>query len=502
MEEQYIGSYKIIRQVGSGGMAKVYLAVHKDVPSLQVILKVLSDPRLGERFRHEADKLALLDAHPNICRIKHFFTRGDDTVIAMEFIDGMTIDEYLQPGTRMPVKEAVRIVIEILDILSFAHEKGISHRDIKPSNVMLEKSGKVKIIDFGIAKGESDPNLTAAGTCCGTPAYMAPEQFTPTENTNYYMVDIYAVGTTLYRLLTGENPFKGDNEFAIRDAKLFDETPSPRKLNNQIPKKLDKIILKSMAREHKKRYSSANEMIDALKQVIDISPKPVAQDERTIDLVTGESRKPHQKNKKPLFIGLSVVVVVILSIAGWKYLSGPSTDIADRTDTTPTTTNDNSDDLLPGIIDINVDPEADSIYFNDSLIATKSAYVSIEYDPGIYPIRIVKKKAVNSPIIDSVEIPADAISQENFTFEIPVEKPIEVVKQKPTVSYGAIIAASRPRGASVYINDVRQEYQTVFTFPVKTGTYLVELKLGDKVHSETVTIGKNDTITVFSDFDN
>lgn len=506
MEEQYIGSYKIIRQVGAGGMAKVYLAVHKDVPSLQVILKVLSDPRLGERFRVEADKLALLDGHPNICRIKHFFTRGDDTIIAMEFIDGMTIDEHLKPGSQMPVKEAVKIVIEILDILSFAHNKGISHRDIKPSNVMLEKGGKVKIIDFGIAKGESDPNLTAAGTSCGTPSYMAPEQFTPTENTNYYLVDIYAVGTTLYRLLTGENPFKGDNEFAIRDAKLFNETPSPRKLNSQIPKKLDKIILKSMDREPKERYSSANEMMDALKQVIDISPELVAQNDQTIDLATGESRKPTQKNKKPLFIGLSVVVVVLLAIAGWKFLLGPSIDISENNDTTPLTTNDNSEDLLPGIIDINITPEADSIYFNDSLIETNTAYVSIEHDPGIYQIRIVKEKAVNSPIIDSIEIPADEITSENFTFEMPVEKPInkpvDVVKPKPAVSYGLITAASRPRGASVYINDVLQEYETVFRFPVKTGKYLVELKYGDKVHSETITIGKNDSITVFYDFSN
>ncbi len=502
MEDQFIGSYKILRQVGAGGMAKVYLAVHKDIPSLQVILKVLSDPRLGERFRHEADKLAILDGHPNICKIRHFFTRDDDTVIVMEYIEGVTLDEHLKPGSQLPVKEAVKIVIDILDILSFAHNKGISHRDIKPSNVMLEKSGKVKIIDFGIAKGESDPNLTAAGTSCGTPAYMAPEQFTPTDDTNYYMVDIYAVGITLYRFLTGENPFKGENEFAIRDAKLFNEPAPPRKLNNQITKPLEKIILKSLAREPKERFASAEEMINALKRIIEINPKPSIQNDMTMDLSTGGSRKSPKKNKKPLYIGLSIVAVVILAIAGWKFLLGPVSDVADNNSDTTTPVNSDPADLLPGIIDINVTPEADSIYFNDSLIETNSGYVSIEYDPGIYPVKLVNDKAVNSPIIDSVEIPADAITQEDYTFEIPVEKPVVEIKPPPAVSYGVITAASKPWGAFVYINDVRQEHQAVFNFKLKTGTYLVELKLDDMVHSETVTLGKNDTITVFYDFNN
>jgi len=328
---------------------------------------------------------------------------------------------------------------------------------------------------------------------------MAPEQFTPTVDTNYYLVDIYAVGTTLYRFLTGDNPFNGINEFAIRDAKLFNDPPPPRKVNNQISKKLEKIILKSLAREPKDRYASAEDMIKALKKEIDIGSKPAIMDDATMDLSTGESRIPKKKSKKPLFMGIAAVVVIILAIAGWKIFSGPSDDATADNDNN-TATGDVPENLLPGIIDLNLTPEADSIYFNDSLIATKSTYVSIEYDPGIYPVRIVKEKAVNSPIIDSVEIPADEVTEASFTFEMPVEKKVEIEPQKPIISYGAIIAASRPRGASVYINDVHQEYQTVFTFPVRTGTYLVELKIEDNVHSESVTVGKNDTVTVFYDF--
>jgi serine/threonine protein kinase len=419
----------------------------------------------------------------------------------MEYIEGVTLDEHLKPGTQLPVKEAVKIAIDILDILSFAHKKGISHRDIKPSNVMLEKSGKVKIIDFGIAKGESDPNLTAAGTSCGTPTYMAPEQFTPTEKTNYYLVDIYAVGTTLYRFLTGDNPFNGVNEFAIRDAKLFNEPPSPRKLNNQISKQLEKIILKSLARDPKERFSSADEMIEALKQIIDITPKPSMQSDMTIDLATGESRKSSRKNKKPLFIGLALAVVVILAIAGWKFLSSPSTGASENVENT-TAANIAPEKLLPGIIDINVDPAADSIFFNDSLIATNSGYVSVERQPGRYPIRIVKGKGVNSPIIDSVEIPTDAITTSNYTFEMPVVKPVENIIPKPKISYGKIRVGSIPNGASVYINSVLQDHKTVFTFDVKTGEYLVEIKFGEMIHTERVIVKENELLVVSKDFTN
>ncbi|MEW5995832.1 MAG: serine/threonine-protein kinase, partial [Candidatus Zixiibacteriota bacterium] len=231
MEDQSIGNYKVLRQMGAGGMARVYLAVHQDVPNLKVVLKILTDPRLGERFKGEADKLALLDGHPNICQIKHFFRHGDDTVIVMEHIDGVTLQDRIDAEGKLPLEESLQIISDVLDILGFAHQKGIYHRDIKPGNIMLDKKGQVKIIDFGIAKAETDPSLTLAGSACGTPAYMAPEQFTPSADTNYALVDVYAAGATLFTMLTGQSAYTGDNEFAIRDAKLFNDVPRVRSLN-------------------------------------------------------------------------------------------------------------------------------------------------------------------------------------------------------------------------------------------------------------------------------
>jgi serine/threonine protein kinase len=312
MAEQLIGNYRVLKKIGVGGMAQVYLAVHRDVPNLKVILKILSDPRLAERFKQEADKLALLDGHSNICRIKHFFNHGDDTVIAMEYIEGETLEEKLKRTGRLSVAESLKIVHEVLGILDFAHHKGISHRDIKPSNIMIDNTGQVKIIDFGIAKGESDPNLTIAGTACGTPAYMAPEQFTPAGDTNYNLVDVYATGTTLFHMLTGDLPFKGDNEFAIRDAKLYSEPVKPRTVVPNISKQLEGIILKAIEKDPQKRFQSTQQMSDALADLLEGYPEAKeATGEMDVGVPVANGRSPRRVSGKPPYKRIIPVVLVI-----------------------------------------------------------------------------------------------------------------------------------------------------------------------------------------------
>jgi serine/threonine protein kinase len=317
MDDQFIGSYRVLKKIGAGGMGKVYLAVHQDVPNLKVILKILSDPSMGERFRQEADKLALLDSHPSICRIKHFFTQGEDTVIAMEYIDGITLDDKIKLEGKLTADEALPIISRVLDILEFAHQKGVYHRDIKPGNIMLDQSGQVKVIDFGIAKSKTDPSLTMTGSSCGTPAYMAPEQFTPRDDTDYALVDIYAAGTTLFVMLTGQLPFTSENQFALRDAKLFSDPPKPRSLNPDIPKQVEAIVLKSLDKDPKARYSSASEM----KQAIDAqaghgssvaTPKKVAP--RATDMTSDIqlSAPTPSRKKTPLLAGILVAIVAIV----------------------------------------------------------------------------------------------------------------------------------------------------------------------------------------------
>lgn len=324
MDEQVIGNYRVIKKIGAGGMAQVYLAVHKDIPNLKVVLKILSDPRLVERFKQEADKLALLDGQGNICQIKHFFNHGDDIVIAMEYIDGVTLDDAIKQKGKLPANESMQIISDVLGTLQFAHEKGVFHRDIKPSNVMIDTRGRVKIIDFGIAKGKSDPSLTITGSSCGTPSYMPPEQFNPTEGIDYARVDVYAVGTTMFLMLTGQLPFAGDNQFALRDAKLFNDPPRPRDLNADISKKLEEVILKALAKDPEDRYASAAEMqaaVNALREgvavadlteAVPLPPKP---------------RPPAEKKPFPKMIPIGALVVIVgIAVAYLLFIrpSGPA----------------------------------------------------------------------------------------------------------------------------------------------------------------------------------
>lgn len=322
MQDQYIGNYQILKKIGAGGMASVYLAVHRDVPNLKVVLKVLSDPRLVERFRQEADKLALLDGNSHICQIKHFFNHGDEIVIAMEYIDGEALDQTIKDTGKLPVDQALAVTSEVLATLAFAHEKRIFHRDIKPSNIMVDRRGQVKIIDFGIAKAENDPSLTMAGSSCGTPSYMAPEQFNPTDQINYALADIYAVGTTLFYLLTGKLPFTGDNPFALRDAKLFTEPAKPRDFDPTISKPLEQLILKAIAAEPEKRFGSVLEM----KEAIDALRGKAASQEAAAGTVPAvpTSGGPAKRSGKGKTIGILMLVVIVAAAGAYfAFFSAP-----------------------------------------------------------------------------------------------------------------------------------------------------------------------------------
>jgi len=509
MEEQFIGSYKVLKKIGAGGMSRVYLAVHQDVPNLKVVLKILSDPRLGERFRHEADKLALLDGHPNICRIKHFFNHGEDTVIAMEYIDGMDVDEKIKEEGKLTTEESLQIISDLLDILEFAHQKGIYHRDIKPGNIMVDKKGQVKIIDFGIAKAETDPHLTLAGTACGTPAYMAPEQFTPTQDTNYALVDIYAAGTTLYTMLTGECPFKGDNEFAIRDAKLFSEAPKPRSLNPDIPKPVEEIIMKSLAREPAERYQSASEMraaLDATRRTAKVGV-PSGPPDMTIDVRTA----PKRKSRKPLLAGVAVIVLALAAFAAYEFWPSDSEKgeaakldtIAVLEDATGEGPDISEIPVVPatGIISINVTPSGD-IYVDDSLLGKRTKSASLTCDTGIHIIRVENEKATRKVRYDTVSLAADEKLTRDYQFIIRQEPP----PPRPEPAFGQVRVGSSPAGADVYIDGEKQRGKTIYTFKLKPGEHIIAVELvyeGTPLRAEqTVLVEKDSTHKVVFDLMN
>ncbi len=266
-------------------MASVYLAEDNELPR-QVALKLLpnqfiADKDLTERFFREARAAAKLE-HPNIILIYEASVFEGQPFIAMQYIEGPTVAELISAKGKIEIEEAVSIICKVLETLEAAHKKGIFHRDIKPTNIMLKEGKYVRVIDFGIAKAATDSNLTAVGTAFGTPAYMAPEQFSASPDANAALYDVYAVGVTFYYMLCGKLPFEGDNPYAIRDLKIYKKPASPSTMASNIPPALDKVVMKAMAANPKDRYQSAQEMYDgvhnALKAtqtaIIDIKEDP------------------------------------------------------------------------------------------------------------------------------------------------------------------------------------------------------------------------------------
>ncbi|MDX6423764.1 MAG: eukaryotic-like serine/threonine-protein kinase [Gaiellaceae bacterium] len=261
------GRYKIIRKLGSGGMANVYLAEDQEL-GRRVAIKILNerhanDEQFVDRFRREAKHAAGL-SHPNIVAI---YDRGEAEgtyYIAMEYLDGRSLKELIVARGPAPVHVAIDYARKILDALRFSHRNGIVHRDIKPHNVIVDAEGRVKVTDFGIARAGTS-QMTEVGSIIGTAQYLSPEQAkgAPVDQTS----DLYSVGIVLYELLTGKVPFTGDSpvEIAMKHISAVPEPPSS--LRPDIPEDLDLIVLRALGKTPEDRYPSAEEMDKDLARV-------------------------------------------------------------------------------------------------------------------------------------------------------------------------------------------------------------------------------------------
>jgi eukaryotic-like serine/threonine-protein kinase len=254
------GRYRIVRKLGTGGMANVYLAEDQEL-GRRVAIKILderhaADESFVERFRREAKSAAAL-SHPNIVAI---YDRGEAEgtyYIAMEYLDGRTLKELLVRFGTPPVKVAIGYTRQILAALSFAHKNGLVHRDIKPHNVLVDSGGHVKVTDFGIARSGTS-QMTEAGSIIGTAQYLSPEQArgAPVDQRS----DIYSIGVLLFELLTGSVPFTGDTpvEIAMKHLSAIPEPPS--KQRPEVPRGLDLVVLRALAKDPEDRYQSSEDM--------------------------------------------------------------------------------------------------------------------------------------------------------------------------------------------------------------------------------------------------
>jgi beta-lactam-binding protein with PASTA domain len=256
------GRYRLIERIGSGGMADVWRA-HDSQLGRDVAIKVLHenfarDKEFVERFRREASSAAGLQ-HPNVVSV---FDRGeyeDTYFIAMELVDGSSLRDLINRG--LEPSEAVEVTRQVLSAASFAHSKGIVHRDLKPLNVLIDREGRIRVTDFGIASAGGS-EITRTGSVMGTAQYISPEQAQGMPVTG--ASDIYSIGIMLFEMLTGHVPFDGDNAVAIAMKQVAEEPPLPSSINPAVGPALDAVVMRSLAKDPAQRFSSAQEMIAAL----------------------------------------------------------------------------------------------------------------------------------------------------------------------------------------------------------------------------------------------
>ncbi|MBO0585829.1 Stk1 family PASTA domain-containing Ser/Thr kinase [Sporosarcina sp. E16_8] len=263
------GRYEIVKNIGDGGMSKVYLA-HDVILDRDVAIKVLNydfanEESLKRRFKREALSATSL-THPHIVDIFDVGEEGELHYLVMEYIEGQTLKKFIQDNGALTPKQALPIMLQIVSAIANAHHNGIVHRDVKPQNILMDSDGNAKITDFGIAMALSATAHTKTNSVIGTVHYLSPEQARGGMATK--KSDIYSLGIVLYELLSGELPFTADTAVAIALKHLQEETPSVKSIFPSIPQSLENVILKATMKDATYRYDSADEMYDDLLTVL------------------------------------------------------------------------------------------------------------------------------------------------------------------------------------------------------------------------------------------
>lgn len=324
--------YEITELIGVGGMADVYKAV--DLMENKIVaVKILKPEFSGNeefirRFRNESKAIALL-SHPNIVKIYDVGLKDEIQFIVMEYIDGITLKEFIDQQGVLRWQDALHFMIQILRALQHAHDKGIVHRDIKPQNIMLFADGTIKVMDFGIARFSRVDGKTLSDKTIGSVHYISPEQ--ARGDMTDERSDIYSVGVMLYEMLTGQKPYDGDNPVSIALKHMEEDPKAPREIVPAIPEALEEIVLHAMERDPAKRYQSAAEMIKdidrfKLDQNIVFGYKNENQNKKSHEEIVSdtdydddyydeEDEEPKKRSYVvPILMAVTVAVVIIATI--------------------------------------------------------------------------------------------------------------------------------------------------------------------------------------------
>ncbi len=407
---EVINDYRVLRELGRGGMGVVYEAenVHLERRvALKFITPTLAkDDSFIRRFKREAKALAKI-VHPSIVTVYAFRPTDDSAYIAMEFIDGETLGERLNRQGAFTWDEALPVIKKLLRAFSYAHERGIIHRDIKPANIMLTEDGGVKVMDFGLAKSiaESTGETTATGGAVGTLLYMSPEQARGDKQIDQRS-DLLSLGLTIYEMLSGRLPFeKSSGQFVIMKSIIEEDFPNLQRFNPDIPRHLAKVLMKALEKDPAKRYQSAAEMLEAIESF-----------EEKAAAGNGQQTKNWGRLAAMITLGLLLIGGIGYAVSSNGFWSNSTPSSSEDATTTTALALTEQEETTP--------PDG----------STESLSSSTEQDAPL------ETPADEDPALTAVETTGEATSQP------PVES------QEPASARGSLRITSTPSGATIYLD--------------------------------------------------
>ena len=475
------GRYEIQELVGMGGMANVYKA-YDHVNQRQVAVKILREEFLDNeeflrRFRNESKAIAVL-SHPNIVKVYDVCLSSRMPSIVMEFIEGITLKEYIEQQRVIRWKEAVHFTVQILRALQHAHDNGIVHRDIKPQNIMLMSNGMVKITDFGIVRFSRSISHTLTNRAIGSVHYISPEQARgePADQ----KADIYSVGVMLYEMLTGRLPFDADTPVSVAIKQIESQAIRPREINPNIPEGLEDITIRAMQKDPERRYQSAAEMlrdIDEFKKNPNISfeYRYLTREEppRRSEPASGRRgrRRPVQQPEEdkpqndkipiiPVFSGITVAFVLasMIFVGVMIYLNNPFATVADVP--------------VPNLVgmkydEVRFDPE----YTEKFVIELSESAYNSEYGEGVifeqepaYPMNVKEGSTIQVKVSTGAELvplPSFAGQEATAVYQKLGEMGLKYVESSiysNTVQAGYVVKTDPGKNTQVAVGDTITVY--------------------------------------------
>jgi serine/threonine-protein kinase len=363
-----IGEYRLVDFLGAGGMGEVYRGVHSKigrVVAIKLMTQAVRNPTFVDRFLNEARIQATLN-HPNIATLYDFLDFNGQPCIVMEYIEGQELDDRIRAYGGLPLPEALRIFQATVEAIEYVHRQGIVHRDIKSNNIKLSNTGQVKLLDFGIAKGGSTPQLTVTGAFIGTLQYLSPEQITG--GVADARSDIWALGVLLFEMITGQLPFQATTLGELCEKIVKTSHAPPTSFNAGVPREVEAIISRCLKKKAQDRYQTATDLLQDVRraagqlsqpaqvsgphQVRHISaPHEVHRPSgpQTMPQVQPAQQKPAVEKPKSNVAMISIAAAVFLLVmAGVIYLIiGTDTSVSGTTGTQQSTQNKNSNPNAP-----------------------------------------------------------------------------------------------------------------------------------------------------------